>query len=238
MFLKKVDYEKNLERMQMKYIAIIMSLFTLFSCNSDELQQLKKANAELTEKYKLQQNELQAAAASASKLRFIQRNLQGITATLQTTAGNIDVKFYPEVAPLTVYSFILRAEGGFYNNTKFHRVIENFMIQGGDPNSRDGNPLDDGRGGPVAAQPHEFNDIKHVPGILSTARTNNLSAGAGSQFFIMHGQAPTLDTQYTVFGEVTRGMDIVNKIATAAKRNNPRDYPVDPVMIKNIVVRR
>ena len=152
--------------------------------------------------------------------------------------GDIEVKFFPEKAPLHVFAFVTRAEAGFYNGTQFHRVIPGFMIQGGDPKSRDNDPFDDGTGGPIAMLPHEFNDIKHVPGILSTARVPDVSVGAGSQFFIMHGTSPNLDGQYTAFGQVTKGMDVVDEIAKARTMQNPPNHPVKPIRIRKIEVYR
>ena len=114
------------------------------------------------------------------------------------------------------------------------------MIQGGDPNSLDDNPNDDGMGGPIVNIPHEFNDIAHKRGILSTARHPNAAMGAGSQFFIMHGDAPHLDKQYTVFGEVTKGMDVVDEIATAPTygKGNLSTHPKKPIRIRSIEIYR
>lgn len=228
-------------------ITAVLSLFVLASCN-DESERLKAANAELRTK-------LEAAQQSQQKLTFLTQKLMGIKARIKTNVGDIDVMFYPEKAPMTVYGFITRAESGFYTNTYFHRVIEGFMIQGGDPNTKDSNINNDGQGGPIAMIPHEFNDIKHEPGILSTARVSDVNVGAGSQFFIMHKTSPFLDGKYTVFGKVTNGMDIVNKIAEAPVYNasnpknrmnpknkqedgKPNDFPVNKVMIQSIEVIR
>jgi cyclophilin family peptidyl-prolyl cis-trans isomerase len=169
-------------------------------------------------------NNLDILQKDKIKLDFLAKQLEGVTATINTSEGPISLEFYPQKAPIHVFNFITRAESGFYDGTTFHRVIEGFMIQGGDPNSKDNNPNNDGQGGPIANIPHEFNDIKHEPGILSMARISNVNAGAGSQFFIMHGTSPNLDGQYTVFGKVTDGMEVVNKIAKTQKDN--RDRPL------------
>jgi len=159
-----------------------------------------------------------------------------------TSHGPVEMEFFAEKAPIHVFNFITRAESGFYDGTRFHRIIPGFMIQGGDPNSKDDKLEDDGAGGPIANIPHEFNNVKHVPGILSMARQGNTSLGAGSQFFIMHGTSPNLDRQYTAFGKVTSGMKIVNQIATTPTygQKNPRlaTQPVRPVTIRRIEVFR
>jgi peptidyl-prolyl cis-trans isomerase B (cyclophilin B) len=148
-------------------------------------------------------------------------------ATITTRFGKIVVKFYPDVAPMHVKNFISLAEAGFYNGTPFHRVIPGFMIQGGDPSGN-------GTGGPGYTIPAEFSKTKkHVPGILSMARTNDPNS-AGSQFFIMAAAYPSLDGQYSIFGEVVEGMDVVNQIV-----NTPRDRmdkPLEPVVMTSVTV--
>src|SRR5689334_1046902 len=121
-------------------------------------------------------------------------------AELHTSAGEIDIRFFPDVAPNHVKNFIDLAEKGFYNGTKFHRVIPGFMIQGGDPNTISGAPSTWGTGGSEKNVNAEFNDIHHARGIVSMARTNDPN-GASSQFFICVADAASLDNQYTVFGE-------------------------------------
>ncbi|RMI20092.1 MAG: peptidylprolyl isomerase, partial [Calditrichaeota bacterium] len=184
-----------------------------------------------------------------SRLRFLARQLKGVKARIKTNYGDIELELFPDKAPLHCFAFVTRAESGFYDNTQFHRVIPGFMIQGGDPNSRDKDPYNDGMGGPLVNIPHEFNDTKHVPGVLSTARVSDPNVGAGCQFFIMHGEAPHLDGQYTAFGRVTKGMEVVDRIAnvqTYRKSGRPlqgrekalADHPVKPVIIKTIEVYR
>jgi cyclophilin family peptidyl-prolyl cis-trans isomerase len=134
---------------------------------------------------------------------------------------------------------VLGPESGFYDGTTFHRVIKDFMIQGGDPNSKDSDPNNDGQGGPAVNIPHEFNPTKHVPGILSMARVSDETQGAGCQFFIMHNNYPSLDNKYTVFGKVVgeKDLEIVDKIAKVAvnKKNN---RPLKNVTIKTIEIKR
>ena len=155
-------------------------------------------------------------------------------AEIHTTAGEIDVRFFPAKAPNHVKNFIDLAESGFYNGIKFHRVIPGFMIQGGDPNTKSGDPTTWGMGGSPNKLKAEFNDIKHVRGILSAARTMDPNS-ASSQFFIMVATAPSLDNQYSVFGQVIRGMEVADKIVNAPR--NSQDRPNNPTTIERIVIR-
>jgi len=155
-------------------------------------------------------------------------------AELHTTAGQINLRFFPDVAPGHVKNFIDLSEQGFYNNTKFHRVIPGFMIQGGDPNTIAGNPATWGTGGSPKNIKAEFNSITHKRGILSMARAQSPDS-ASSQFFIVVKDSPFLDNQYTVFGEVTQGMDVADKIVNAPK--GAQDRPVDPVAVTKVVIR-
>jgi cyclophilin family peptidyl-prolyl cis-trans isomerase len=148
------------------------------------------------------------------------------TAHMETSLGPIDLIFFPKDAPQTVNSFVFLAKQGFYNGVIFHRVIPGFMIQGGDPTGT-------GTGGPGYQLPAEFNSHKHVRGTLSMARSSDPNS-AGSQFFIMHGDAPFLDGQYTAFGQVTSGMDVVDKIVNLPR--NSSDRPNDPPSIKSITI--
>jgi|AntRauMFilla1563_2_1112583.scaffolds.fasta_scaffold02174_5 cyclophilin family peptidyl-prolyl cis-trans isomerase len=217
-------------------LLFLISFFIIQCTPAEEIEKLEKSREALKIENESLQSSLDILQKDKVKLDFLAQRLQGITAEITTSMGKINVEFYPDKAPLHVFTFVSRAESGFYDGTTFHRVIENFMIQGGDPNSKDNDPTNDGQGGPIAMLPHEFNDIKHVPGVLSTARVSDVNAGAGSQFFIMHGANTGLDNQYTVFGMVTEGMDVVNKIATTAK--NPQDRPLKDVLIKSIKVKR
>ena len=137
--------------------------------------------------------------------------------------GKINVSLWPDLAPKTVANFDKLVQEGAYNGTAFHRVIPGFMIQGGDPNSKDKPKNTWGMGDPALAKvPAEFSDVPHKRGILSMARSQDINS-ASSQFFICHGDATFLDNQYTVFGEVTDGMDVVDKIV-----NMPRDAKDNP----------
>jgi len=157
--------------------------------------------------------------------------MQNPVITIEMENGDvIKAELYPEVAPNTVNNFISLVKKGFYDGLIFHRVIRGFMIQGGCP---DGN----GTGGPGYSIKGEFaqngvqNDLKHTPGVLSMARAMHPDS-AGSQFFIMHETSPHLDGQYAAFGQVTEGMDVVNKIAET--RTDYSDRPLKEQKIKSM----
>ena len=147
-------------------------------------------------------------------------------ATIDTSEGKMVAKLYPDKAPQTVNAFVFLAKEKFYDGLTFHRVIKGFMLQGGDPEGT-------GRGGPGYHLKAEFNDTKHEKGILSMARTPDPDS-AGSQFFVMHAPAPHLDNQYTVFGKVIEGLDVIDKIANV--ETGAADKPVKPVIIKSITI--
>lgn len=155
-------------------------------------------------------------------------------AVIDTNYGRITVRFFPEKAPKHVEAFKKLSREGFYNGTEFHRVIPGFMIQGGDPNSKTGNGQV-GTGGPGYQLKAEFNDIKHTRGILSAARSSNPDS-AGSQFFLMVAAAPHLDRQYTVYGEVTSGMEVVDKIVALPKGAGDRPHTAHRAFIENISI--
>ena len=151
------------------------------------------------------------------------KKMQNTTAVIETKFGNITLRFFPDVAPNHVKNFIDLAKKGFYDGTIFHRVIPGFMIQGGDPNTKGPNRATYGMGGPGYTLKAEFNSKTHKRGILSMARSSDPDS-AGSQFFITVADAPFLDHQYTVFGEVVSGMDVADKIVS-----QPRDSADDPL---------
>jgi peptidyl-prolyl cis-trans isomerase B (cyclophilin B) len=145
-------------------------------------------------------------------------------AVIETRLGKIELRFFPEVAPGHVKNFIDLAKKGFYDGTIFHRVIPGFMIQGGDPNTKSPDRSKHGMGGPGYAVKAEFNDKPHKRGTLSMARAADPNS-AGSQFFICVAPASFLDKQYTAFGEVVSGMEVVDKIVGQPrdKRDNPNE---------------
>lgn len=154
-------------------------------------------------------------------------------AVIETKFGNIELQFFPDVAPKHVSNFIELAEKGFYDGTTFHRVIPGFMIQGGDPNSKDPDKSTHGTGGPGYSLKAEFNDRSHKRGILSMARSADPDS-AGSQFFICVADSVFLDRQYTVFGEVVSGMEVVDQIVNQPR--DGRDNPEERVEMKVRIV--
>ena len=150
---------------------------------------------------------------------------KGQRAIIKTKFGDIEMKFFPDVAPKHVENFIKLAKSGFYNGTIFHRVIPGFMIQGGDPNTKDSLKKDAyGQGGPGYSVKAEFSDIPHKRGIVSMARANDPDTG-GSQFFIVVEDSRFLDNKYSVFGEVIKGIGVADKIVNLPRdeRDNPKE---------------
>jgi peptidyl-prolyl cis-trans isomerase B (cyclophilin B) len=170
-------------------------------------------------------------------------------AVISTNFGDMVVEFYPDIAPMHVDSFVALINEEYFNGTTFHRVIPGFMIQGGDPNSRNENRATHGTGGRAGKFfglgneedpstwliPQEFSDTPHVKGILSMARTNDPNS-ASSQFFVCHDNANFLDNNYTVFGKVIDGLDIIDQIANVAKDQN--DNPFERVEMSIRIAKR
>ena len=160
-----------------------------------------------------------------------QENLPTATISIKDF-GDVEIELYPNIAPNTVNNFISLANNGFYDGTTFHRVIKDFMIQGGDP---DGN----GTGGPGYSIKGEFtnngfqNDLAHTEGVISMARSY-MPDSAGSQFFIMTSTSPHLDGEYAAFGKVTDGMDVVREIENT--ETDSSDMPVNTVTIESVKV--
>ena len=155
-------------------------------------------------------------------------------AVIETNFGTIVIQLFPDVAPGHVENFVKLAQDGFYDGTTFHRVIPGFMIQGGDPNSKDDDRSNDGQGGPGYTIKAEFSDKPHKRGILSMARAQDPNS-AGSQFFIVVADSNFLDGQYTVFGEVIEGMEVADKIVNVEKdgNDNPREKVTMKVTIRS-----
>jgi peptidyl-prolyl cis-trans isomerase B (cyclophilin B) len=146
--------------------------------------------------------------------------------------GTIEAELYPEIAPESVKNFVALAKAGYYDGLSFHRIIPGFMIQGGCPQGT-------GTGGPGYTIKGEFsgngvpNDLRHTRGVLSMARAQHPNS-AGSQFFIMHRDAPHLDGQYAAFGKVTAGLEVVDKICAVG--TDRRDHPTTPVIMETVKV--
>ena len=155
-------------------------------------------------------------------------------AIINTTEGDMVAEFWPDVAPKTVENFKTLAKKGFYDGTAFHRVIKGFMIQGGDPLTKDASKESVwGTGDPGYKIKAEFNKKSHVRGVLSMARSNHPDS-AGLQFFICHGDPKFLDGQYTTFGQLIKGDDVLEKIATAP--THPGDRPVKRMGVTSIKI--
>jgi len=152
-------------------------------------------------------------------------------AVIETNFGNIKIKLLAEIAPETVRNFVTLATSNFYDGTLFHRVIPNFMIQGGDPNTKESDKSVWGQGGPGYNLKAEFNSRSHLRGIVSMARASDPDS-AGSQFFIVTSDSTFLDRQYTVFGEVVEGLEIADKIVNLPRDGN--DCPLEEAKMLRI----
>jgi peptidyl-prolyl cis-trans isomerase B (cyclophilin B) len=159
-------------------------------------------------------------------------------AIISTSYGEITLAFWPEVAPKTVENFKKLAREGFYDGTAFHRIIKGFMIQGGCPNTKAGARGMPGTGDPGYKVKAEFNEKPHVRGVISMARSSHPDS-AGCQFFICHGDARFLDRQYTAFGELVAGDDVLERIATVPTKNGgggEKSTPIDRVEVTSIKI--
>ena len=161
-------------------------------------------------------------------------------AVLETTKGKMVVEFWEKEAPQTVANFKKLARQGYYDGTGFHRIIKGFMIQGGDPKSKNPKATDLGTGDPGYKIKDEFNSHKHVPGVISMANSGTPNS-AGSQFFLMHGAAPFLDGKYTAFGRVIEGMNVLNDIAATpvaanAGMGGEKSKPTEWTTLKSVTI--
>jgi peptidyl-prolyl cis-trans isomerase B (cyclophilin B) len=171
---------------------------------------------------------MQAAEKGLDFMKMSADDLAKYHVILQTNRGDMECELWPDMAPKTVANFLDLAYTGFYNGTTFHRVIPGFMIQGGDPTGS-------GTGNGPRTLKAEFNAKKHEPGVLSMARSASPDS-ASCQFFVMHAKSPHLDGQYTAFGKLVSGLEVVDKIVNSKKGAN--DKPIEPqTILKAIVVR-
>ena len=155
-------------------------------------------------------------------------------AVIKTSEGEMVIEFWADAAPKTIENFKKLAKEGFYDGTAFHRVIKGFMIQGGDPNTKDASKEGSwGMGDPGYKIKAEFNDHSHTRGVISMARSASVDS-AGSQFFICHGEPKFLDHQYTTFGKLIKGDDVLEKIATTA--THPPDRPDKRMAVESIKI--
>jgi len=164
-------------------------------------------------------------------------NTTNEVAVIKTVAGEMVIEFWPDVAPKTVENFKTLAKKGFYDGTAFHRIIKGFMVQGGCPNTKAGARGLPGTGGPGYTIKAEFNAKPHVRGVISMARSANPDS-AGCQFFICHGDARFLDRQYTAFGEVLKGDDVLEKLANVPTKasGGEKSTPIERVAIESIAI--
>ena len=203
------------------FITILMGLFLLVGCGNNNTSNSK---GEVDNSSKTSDSNKTNSSEESKDLPIATITVDGY--------GVIEAELYPEIAPNTVNNFIYLANKGFYNNLKFHRVIKGFMIQGGDPKG-------DGTGSPGYSIEGEFtsngfaNSLKHTKGVLSMARAQDPNS-AGSQFFIMSGDAPSLDGEYAAFGKVISGLEVVDKIQNV--ETNSADAPKKDVVITSITV--
>ena len=156
-------------------------------------------------------------------------------AVISTSYGDLTIAFWPDVAPKTVENFKKLARAGFYNGTAFHRIIKGFMIQGGCPNTQAGAAGQPGTGDPGYKLKAEFNPKSHVRGVISMARSSAPDS-AGCQFFICHGDAKFLDRQYTAFGELIAGDDVLDRIANVPTKGSEKSTPIDRIEVTAITL--
>ena len=157
-------------------------------------------------------------------------------AVIKTSYGEMTIDFWPQVAPKTVENFKKLAREGFYDGTAFHRIIKGFMIQGGCPNTKDGARGMPGTGDPGYKVKAEFNEKPHVRGVISMARSSHPDS-AGCQFFICHGDARFLDRQYTAFGQLVKGDDVLEKIANVPTKSGgggEKSTPIDRIAVESV----
>ncbi len=228
-----------------KLISVLVCLLLAAGCTNkktDEETEIKTAT-EATEEFELTYAEdketevFQEETEAASEEEPWEDVTEGIEDTVQAvitmeSGDKITLELYPDVAPITVENFVKLCNEGFYDGLTFHRIIPGFMIQGGDPSGN-------GTGGPGYSIKGEFasngvkNDLKHTRGVISMARSM-MPDSAGSQFFIMHEDAPHLDGSYAAFGKVTDGLDAVDKIANV--KTDYYDAPLEKVVIESIKI--
>lgn len=229
------------------FLGVIISVFYFTSCGSKESE-----NTEMQEKENQTQNKTMTQSQvnttnntqqmdttkpktdnSEQTKKENDRGKESNIVVLETSMGDITIELYPKDAPLHCANFKKLVKEGFYDGTAFHRVIPGFMIQGGDPNSKDNDKSNDGLGGPGYTIPAEIK-LKHELGSVAAARlgdqVNPKRASSGSQFYIVVGDASYLDGKYTVFGKVIKGEDVAINISKV--KRDARDNPIERVEVK------
>ncbi len=202
------------------FILILLFLFNCSKSNGGNDPYQRKQAA------KISQKDIEKLKEKVKKLPFTPVK-PGEIGYIRTNYGMIKIKFFPDKAPKTCANFKRLANSGFYNGTSFHRVVPNFVIQGGDILSRDKNRMNDGSGDPGFNIDAEISDLIHERGSVAMARRGDDLNSASSQFYICLRRLPGLDSQYTVFAKVIDGMDVVDTIAQV--RRDGRDNPIERV---------
>lgn len=204
----------------MKYLALLPLFAVMIGCNpSDSSSNTSTNDSGLQSSY----NTPVPEAPVAPKFEMPKDGDE--VAVISTKFGNIVFKFRPDKAPKHVENFKMLANKGFYDKTIFHRCMPGFMIQGGDPNTKDPAKVASyGQGGPGTMVKAEFNSISHIRGVVSMARSGDPDS-AGSQFFVVVADSKFLDNQYTAFGEVLSGMDVADKIVDQPSGASAKDMP-------------
>ena len=180
-------------------------------------------------------NKVETSKLIPAETKELVKEVTKVNVVMKTTMGDISIELYGDKAPVTVANFVKLAKEGFYDGTKFHRVIKDFMIQGGDPNSKLADWSTHGMGGPGYAFKDEFNDIPLIAGVLAMA--NSGPNTNGSQFFIVTAPAtPWLDGKHTSFGRITAGMDIVRAIENVSVDHQRGDHPISDVVVEKVLV--
>ncbi len=200
------------------FILSVLALFFLFSCGKKEEVKTPKA-----EEQPAQVTETKAPETKPISQEPIVRDKDPIV-VIETNYGPIELELFWKETPKTAENFLRLTNSGFYDGLTFHRIVPNFVVQGGDP-------AGDGTGGPGYSIPFEKANTKHLRGSLGMARSQDPNS-AGSQFYICLKDLPNLDNNYVVFGKVIKGMDTVDKIA--AVKTGPGDFPVDKVIMTKV----
>lgn len=215
------------------YTILIITLVT-YGCGSEEQQESNDRTELIPDQDPEQSPENPAQAIEEPKLD------PGQYVKISTYYGDMYITLH-DATPLHKENFLKLVEEGYYDSTTFHRVIDGFMVQGGDPNSKDDDPLNDGQGGPGYTIPAEINDtLKHIRGAVAAARTGGPSnpekRSSGSQFYVVenHDGTPQLDGDYTVFGQVVKGLDVPDKICMQKK--GEQDRPLKNIYMKAEIV--
>lgn len=222
--------------------AFILSFFAFVCGDSKTEQEVKKQdNTTQTQTQNTQTQNIQKKTDSmttktdSTETKDKKDSKESNIVVMKTSMGDIEIELFEKDAPLHVANFKKLVKSGFYEGLTFHRVIPGFMIQGGDPNSKDSDRSNDGQGGPGYTVPAEIK-AKHEKGSLAGARMgdsqNPKRESSGSQFYIVTGEASHLDGQYTVYGKVTKGLDIAFKIEKVKK--DAMDNPIDKVTIEKV----